>query len=184
MSTRGSAWSDAEIMALISIWGESEIQEQLDGATRNKSIFATISRKLQESGYDRDWQQCRGKIKNLKADYKKVKDHNGGTGNSRKTCKFFQKLDAILGHRPASAPSVLLDAGSSTTATDEPLSQDTCIDAVGQTGNGKHEIRIIACYICTFIHSDNSDVQVLTSVDSALVPSKPIVVEPKEEDNG
>ena len=68
----------------------------------------------------------------MKADYKKVKDYNGETGKNRKTCKFFGKLDAILGHRPASAPSVVLDAGSSSTAADEPTSQD---GAEGETGN-------------------------------------------------
>jgi hypothetical protein len=42
------------------------------------------------------------------------KDHNGVTGNGRQTCKFYDKLDAVLGYRPASTPPVLLDAGSST----------------------------------------------------------------------
>ena len=117
--SRGSTWSDAEVSALITIWGEADVQEQLDGATRNQSIFAKIAKKLKESGYDRDWQQCRAKIKNLKAEYKKVKDHNGVTGNGRKSFKFYQKLDEILGHRPASAPAVVLDAGSSTLTTTE-----------------------------------------------------------------
>ena len=118
--SRGSAWSDCEVSSLITIWGDADIQEQLDGATRNKSIFQKISRKLQESGYQRDWQECRNKIKNLKGDYKKVKDHNSVTGNNRKTCKFYEKLDAILGHRPASTPSSLLDTGSSTLPSQSP----------------------------------------------------------------
>ncbi len=67
MSSRGSAWSDAEIVALISTWGEADIQEQLDGATRNKSIFIKISEKMKESGYDRDWLQCRAKIKKFES---------------------------------------------------------------------------------------------------------------------
>ena len=123
LMSRGSTWSDAEVTALISIWGDEGIQEQLDGASRNRSIYNTISKKLKESGFDRDWQQCKSKIKNLKSDYKKIKDHNGVTGNSRQTCKFFEKLDAILGHRPASSPSILLDVGSSA-APVEPQSQD------------------------------------------------------------
>ena len=44
--------------------------------------------------------------------YKKVKDLKSVTGNGRQTCKFSEKLDAILGH-PASTLPVLLDAGSS-----------------------------------------------------------------------
>ena len=63
--SRNGAWSDAEVTALISIWGDAEIQKQLDGATRNKSIFLNISRKLKDNGYERDWQQCRAKIKKI-----------------------------------------------------------------------------------------------------------------------
>ena len=112
-------WSDAEVSALIAVWGEANIQEQLDGASRNQTIFVNIAKKLKESGYDRDWQKCHAKTKNLKAEYKKVKDHNGVTGNRRKSFKFYQKVDEILGHRPAFAPAVLLDAGSSTLTTTE-----------------------------------------------------------------
>ena len=73
LMSRGSSWSDAEVTALISVWGDADIQEQLDGATRNRSIFEKISKKLHEGGIERDWQQCKAKIKNLKQDYKKRK---------------------------------------------------------------------------------------------------------------
>ncbi len=52
-------------------------------------------------------------------EYKKVKDHNGVTGNGRKTFKYYSKLDEILGHRSASAPSVLLDTGLTTAESQE-----------------------------------------------------------------
>ena len=71
--SRSSAWSDAEVTALISIWENADIQEQLDGATRNKTIFETISKELQENEYDKDWQQCRAKIENLKENIKRSK---------------------------------------------------------------------------------------------------------------
>ena len=85
------------------------------------SIYTKISNKLHEMGFQRDWQECRTK---MKGDYKKVKDHNGVTGNGRKTCKFYDNLDTILGHRPASAPSTRLDTGSLTQSTTEPHSQE------------------------------------------------------------
>ena len=71
----GSTWSDAEVTALIFIWGDESIQEHLDGATRNKSIYVNISKKFLENGFERDWQQCKAKIKNLKGYYmyKKIK---------------------------------------------------------------------------------------------------------------
>ena len=37
----GSAWSDEEIKALLSIWGDSKVQDELDGAVRNKTVFCT-----------------------------------------------------------------------------------------------------------------------------------------------
>ena len=123
--------------ALITIWGDEYIQEQLDGATRIRTIFETIAKRLQESGYNRDWQQCRAKLKNLKAEYKKIKDHNGVTGNGRKTFKFYNKLDEILGHRPASAPAFLVDTGSPTNGTTTAQLQES--DAEGERdGKGEH----------------------------------------------
>ena len=87
----GEAWS---VKALISIWGESKIQEELNGAIRNKTIL------------------CRAKIKHPQAQYRKVKDRNGETGTGRISCKFYTELDHILGYRPASVPNILLDAGT------------------------------------------------------------------------
>ena len=84
-SSRGSLWSDEEVRALIAIWGEANVQEELDGAVRNKVVYQDISKKLQEQGYNRDWEQCKTKLKNLKKEYRQVKDHNGETGRGRKT---------------------------------------------------------------------------------------------------
>ena len=79
-------------------------------AVRNKVIFVGIAKKMHELGYERDWQQCKVKIKNLKSIYRDIKDHNGETGRGRKTCKFYKELDEILGHRPVSIPPVVLDS--------------------------------------------------------------------------
>ncbi len=48
---------------------QSDIQEELDGAVRNKVVFNEISRKLKEQGHNRDTEQCRNKIKSLKKQY-------------------------------------------------------------------------------------------------------------------
>ena len=104
-------WTDKEVKTLLGIWGESKIQEQLDGAVRNKTVYATISKKMIEKGCKKSLIQCRTKIKNLKKEYRNVKDHNGETGRGRRTCKHYEMLDSILGHRPASVPFALLDSG-------------------------------------------------------------------------
>ena len=62
-TSRCSLWSDREVRALIAIWGEGNVQEELDGAARNKVVFVNIAKKMKEQGHDRDWQQCRTKIK-------------------------------------------------------------------------------------------------------------------------
>ena len=61
----GITWADKEVKALLTIWGDSKIQEELDGAVRNKVVFERNAKKLQEQGYERDWKQCRAKVKTL-----------------------------------------------------------------------------------------------------------------------
>ena len=39
LSTRGTLWSDEEVRALIAVWVESSVQEELDGAVRNKVVL-------------------------------------------------------------------------------------------------------------------------------------------------
>ena len=109
-TNRGTTGEDQEVKALLTIWGDTIIQEELDGAVRNKVVHERIAKRLQEQGYEHNWKQCRTKIKNLKTKYSEIKDNNK-TGRGRKSCKFFKELDKILGHRPASVPSALLDTG-------------------------------------------------------------------------
>lgn len=65
---------------------------------------------MNEAGFERSANQCREMIKKLRAEYKKVKDNNNQTGNNRKMCKFFEKLDNVLGSKPATRPPVLVDS--------------------------------------------------------------------------
>ena len=60
---RNAAWSDKEVKALITIWGEGNVQEELDGAVRSKIVFQNIAKKMVEQGYKRDGEQCRTKTK-------------------------------------------------------------------------------------------------------------------------
>ena len=83
--------------------GRQKIQEELDGSVRNKNIYKKISKEMEEMGYSRDWEQCKSKIKNLKVEYRAVKDNNGKSGKGRKTFHFFKLIDEVLGHRPGSS---------------------------------------------------------------------------------
>ena len=65
-------WSD-ETRTLISIWGEQNVQTQLDSVKRNKDIYEKIAFELSNMGYTKTWKQCRVKVKNLTQKYRKVK---------------------------------------------------------------------------------------------------------------
>ncbi|KAM6261313.1 uncharacterized protein LJ264_006538 [Porphyrio hochstetteri] len=93
----GKHWTVNEVRALIRIWSDRNIQQQLEGTVRNKRIFEQVAARLQKFGIDRDWKQCRTKYKNLKHEYKSVKSAQD-SGSTSKSMKFFYELDAILGH--------------------------------------------------------------------------------------
>ena len=69
----GAGWTDESIRALLSIWGEQTIQEQLNGVKRNKYIYDRISSELSDVGYEFTMQQCRTKVKHLIQSYRKVR---------------------------------------------------------------------------------------------------------------
>ncbi|CAL8398037.1 unnamed protein product [Boreogadus saida] len=54
------------------------------------------------AGYEKNNEQCRRKCKKLRADYRKIRDHNSRSGVDRKMWKWFDTMDAIYGHRLAS----------------------------------------------------------------------------------
>ncbi|XP_039647548.1 uncharacterized protein LOC120553322 isoform X2 [Perca fluviatilis] len=94
-------WTDAEVQALLAMYANEEVQRDLEGSTRNIKIFGKISSELAQMGVYHTVKQCREKVKKLKQDYKKIKDHNNQGGANRKTSKWYATLDGILGHRPA-----------------------------------------------------------------------------------
>ncbi|XP_042324677.1 trihelix transcription factor GTL1-like isoform X2 [Sceloporus undulatus] len=102
----GKHWTVNEVKALIRVWSDKSIQQQLEGAVRNKRIFEHVAARLQKIGIEKDWKQCRTKYKNLKHEYKSVKDARH-SGNTSKNMMFFKELDAILGHRNADKTSRL-----------------------------------------------------------------------------
>ena len=60
---------------------------------------------MKETGYNVD-----KKIKNMKIDYKKIKDNNRQTGKGRKEWKRFELLDKIMCKRAAVQPPTILES--------------------------------------------------------------------------
>ena len=131
-------WTDAETFQLINCWAEEGIQEQLEGCKRNKHIYESLSRSLAEHSIEKTGEQCRTKVKKLRQDYKKIKDKQNLTGHGRSDWKYFDKLDKILGARPATRPPVLLE-----TLDSQPLlhsehdSDETDVDGYQEESNSQ-----------------------------------------------
>ena len=97
---RGSTWDEEEVIQLSHIWADE----------RTPPIVEKMAKTLAEAGFTRTFSQVREKIKQLKQNYKKIKDNNNKSGNNRKTCKYFEELDKILGDRPITTPPSVIES--------------------------------------------------------------------------
>ena len=97
---------EEETTKLIDIWSEDAIQAMLEGSRRNREVFIRISKKIENCGFCKSGDQCSCKIKKLRFEYKKLKDAMGKTGRGRKNWKYFEAMDQVLGHKPATRPPV------------------------------------------------------------------------------
>ncbi|KAL2082804.1 hypothetical protein ACEWY4_022622 [Coilia grayii] len=95
-SNRGQTWACEEIQALIDIWSDEYISEQLSATHKNSEIYAIFSKQLREKGYNRSPEQCRIKVKKLRQKYIQVRDALGKTGSN--------EIDKILGTKPVVEP--------------------------------------------------------------------------------
>ena len=106
----GYLWSHEETKVLLGLWGDVSKQNAVEGVKRNKMVFLKIAKEMNEMGYERTWQQCRVKVKNIIYKYRKTRDSNRRSGKGRQEFKFYNEVDAVLGTRPASDGSGLLVA--------------------------------------------------------------------------
>ena len=56
-------WSNSEVSVLIKLWGEQGIQEQLEGAKRNKHVYEKFAKQMQVKDSNKAGEQCRAKMK-------------------------------------------------------------------------------------------------------------------------
>ena len=94
---------------LIQVWGEERIQEQFEGPKQNKHVYEKLSRTLATYRIEKSGEQCRTKVIKLQQEYKKIKDKHSQTDEERSQWKFYDKLDEILGTRPATCPPIVLE---------------------------------------------------------------------------
>ncbi|XP_050809558.1 uncharacterized protein LOC127051344 [Gopherus flavomarginatus] len=106
---RAPAWSNGELLDLISVWGEEAVQSQLRSSCRNYDTCGQISRAMLERGHDWDALQCRVKVKELWSAYCKAREVKCRSGAAPTTCHFYKELDAILGGDPTTNPRTMMD---------------------------------------------------------------------------
>ncbi|XP_065433301.1 SRRM2 protein homolog rsr-2-like [Chrysemys picta bellii] len=109
---RAPAWTVREVLDLIAIWGEDSVLAELRSKRRNAKTFEKISKGMMERGHNRDSDQCRVKVKELRQAYQKTKEANGRSGSEPRTCRFYAELHAILGGAATTTPPVIVDSGS------------------------------------------------------------------------
>lgn len=74
-------------------------------------MFADIATTLRENGFQLSDEQVCGRWKTLLVrSYKSVQDHNGKSGNSRKTHDYQSELDEIFKNDPCVTPAVTLSS--------------------------------------------------------------------------
>ncbi|XP_065416053.1 pre-mRNA-splicing factor CWC22 homolog [Chrysemys picta bellii] len=109
---RVPAWTVREVLDLIAVWGEDSVLAELRSKRRNAKTFEKISKGMMERGHNRDSDQCRVKVKELRQAYQKTKEANGRSGSEPRTCRFYAKLHAILGGAATTTQPVIVDSGS------------------------------------------------------------------------
>lgn len=109
-TNKGVAWLYNEVCALLDIWADQEIQQQLAGRLHNMCIYEKISSRLTDLGIHRTGEQCREKIKKLRRDYKTVVDNNYSPAFARKMLVCYDKVHEIFGKCAVLKPSFVIES--------------------------------------------------------------------------
>ncbi|XP_065434800.1 myb/SANT-like DNA-binding domain-containing protein 2 [Chrysemys picta bellii] len=107
---RAPAWTEREVRDLLAIWGDEAVIAELRSSKRNGKVLEKISKAMKDRGHNRDTQQCRVKIKELRQAYHKAKEANGRSGAEPQTCRYYAELHAILGGAATTTPTVCYDS--------------------------------------------------------------------------
>lgn len=109
-TNKGVAWLYNEVCALLDIWADQEIQQQLAGRLHNMCIYEKISKRLADLDIHRTGEQCREKIKKLRRDYKTVVDNNYSPAFARKMLGCYDKVHEIFGKCTVVKPSFVIES--------------------------------------------------------------------------
>lgn len=95
---RALIWDLEETRALLDLLRDERIFKAVE-SVRTREIYHEIAERLKQSGFNRDWNQIRGRVKNLKFSYKKARALHEEQGQSTLTCRFYDDLHYLFGHK-------------------------------------------------------------------------------------
>ncbi|EMP29273.1 hypothetical protein UY3_13621 [Chelonia mydas] len=98
-----------EVLDLIAVRGDESMLSELRSKRQNAKIFEKISKGMKDRGYNRDPQQRRVKLKELRQAYQRTREANGHSGSEPQTC-FYDELPAILGGAPTTTSTLCVDS--------------------------------------------------------------------------
>ncbi|XP_065445625.1 uncharacterized protein LOC135982523 [Chrysemys picta bellii] len=97
---------------------------------------------MKDRGHNRDAQQCRVKIKELRQAYHKAREANGRSGAEPQTYRFYAELHAMLGGAATTTPTVCFDSFNGETHREvgsgyEEDEDEDNVDSSQQQGSGE-----------------------------------------------
>jgi hypothetical protein len=95
---RALIWDLEETRALLDLLRDERIFKAVE-SVRTREIYHEIAERLKQSGFNRDWNQIRGRVKNLKFSYKKARALHEEQGQSTLACRFYDDLHYLFGHK-------------------------------------------------------------------------------------
>lgn len=95
---RALIWDLEETRTLLDLLKDERIFKAIE-SVRTRDIYHEIAERLRQAGFNRDWNQIRGRVKNLKFAYKKARALYEERGQSTLTCRFYDDLHRLFGHK-------------------------------------------------------------------------------------
>ncbi|XP_053885379.1 uncharacterized protein LOC128837820 [Malaclemys terrapin pileata] len=137
---RAPSWTEWEVRDLLAIWGDESVLAELRSSKRNGKILEKVSKAMKDRGHNRDAQQCRVKIKELRQAYHKAT--NVRSGAEPQTCRFYAELHAMLGGAATTTPTVCFDSFNGETHREagsgyEEDEDEDNVDSSQQQGSGE-----------------------------------------------
>ncbi|KAK3920416.1 Zinc finger and SCAN domain-containing protein 29 [Frankliniella fusca] len=131
---------DDAVRQLIHLWHKHETLFK-STSIKNDAVWVKVAAQLQTANplWNYTWQQCKDKIKYVRKEYMKAKDWSRQSGNSPKTCPFYEEMDEALGDKPCVEPVALASSTIKRPATKGSASDDGCESDGSEESNSENK---------------------------------------------